>query len=58
MSLSRVFDVGCGVCVCPVCVHACLRGRSYATVGGGWDNIVSGMYATVGGGWDNIVSGM
>ena len=25
-----------------VCVHACVRGRSYATVGGGWHNTAKG----------------
>ncbi len=25
----------------PVCVRACVRGRSAATVGGGWNNVAS-----------------
>ena len=41
LSPKRVFDVSAGVCVC-LCVHACVRGRSYATVGGGWNNMASG----------------
>jgi hypothetical protein len=41
-SLPRVFDVGAGVCVCCVCVRACVRGRSSATVAGGASNTASG----------------
>ncbi len=36
----RVFDVGAGVCVC-LCLRACLRGRSWSTVSGGYVNTAS-----------------
>ena len=39
-SPPRVFDVGVGVCAC-LCVHACVRGRSWSTIGGGQSNIAS-----------------
>jgi hypothetical protein len=39
-SPPRVFDVGTRLCL-PVCVRACMRGRSYATISGGRSNIAS-----------------